>query len=132
MTTEVPGRLRVLVADDHPGVVKAVSRLLALEYDVVGNVADGAGLLEAAQRFRPDVVVLDLNLPNVDGLKACRQLMQQSPEMKVILFTAVDDPDVRRRAFEAGAADFVHKLARVDDLLSAVERLDASRSGSPY
>jgi DNA-binding NarL/FixJ family response regulator len=132
MRPESPGRLRVLVADDHPGVVKAVSRLLALEYDVVGNVADGARLLEAAQRLRPDVVVLDVNLPNVDGLRACRQLTQQYPEVKVILFTAVDDPEVKRRAFEAGAADFVHKLARVDDLLSAVERLDACRSGSVY
>ena len=122
-----PRRLRVLVADDHPGVVRAVSRLLALSYDVVGSVADGSGLLAAAQQLRPDVIVLDVNLPNVDGLKACRQITQANPEMKVIVFTAVDDPDVRRRAFEAGASAFVHKLALADDLLAALGRLDADR-----
>ncbi len=120
-------RLRVLVVDDHPGIVRSVSRLLALSYDVVGSVADGNGLLSAAQDLQPDVIVLDLNLPNVDGLEACRQLTQGNPEMKVIVFTAVDDPHVRRRAFEAGAAAFVPKLAVADDLLSAVKRLDANR-----
>ena len=120
-------RLRVLVADDHPGVVRAVSRLLALSYDVAGSVADGSGLLAAAQHLRPDVIVLDVNLPNVDGLKACREITQANPEMKVIVFTAVDDPDVRRRAFEAGAFAFVHKLALADDLLAAMGRLDADR-----
>ena len=94
----------------------------------MGSVVDGGELLQAAQRLRPDVIVLDVNLPNVDGLKACRQITQAYPEMKVIVFTAVDDPDVRRRAFEAGASAFVHKLALVDDLLSAVERLDADRT----
>jgi DNA-binding NarL/FixJ family response regulator len=127
MERDVASRLRVLVADDHPGIVKAVSRLLALSYDVVGSVADGSGLLEAAHQLQPNVIVLDVNLPNVDGLKACRQITQANPEMKVIVFTAVDDPEVRRRAFEAGASAFVHKLALVDNLLSAVQSLDASR-----
>jgi len=123
----LPSRLRVLVADDHPGTVRAVSRLLALNYDVVGSVADGSGLLEAARHLQPDVIVLDVNLPKIDGLKACRQITQSNPEMRVIMFTAVDDSDVRRRAFEAGASAFVHKLALDDDLLSAVKRLDADR-----
>jgi DNA-binding NarL/FixJ family response regulator len=69
------------------------------------------------------VIVLDVRLPNVDGLKACRQITQANPEMKVIVFTALDDPDVRRRASEAGASAFVHRLALDDDLLSAIKRL---------
>ena len=120
-------RPRVLLADDYPDMVKAVSRLLALDCEVVGSVEDGSALLEAAQRLQPDVIVLDLNLPNGDGLQACRQITQGNPEMKVIVFTAVDDPHVRRRAFEAGASAFVHKLGVADDLLSAVKRLDANR-----
>jgi CheY-like chemotaxis protein len=76
----MPRRLRVLIVDDHPGLVKAVSRLLAWDYDVVGSVADGSGLLEAVQNLQPDVIVLDVNLPNVDGLKACRQITQLNPK----------------------------------------------------
>lgn len=123
----MPRRLRVLIVDDHPGVVRAVSRLLACAHDVVGNLADCSGLLEAAQHLKPDVIVLDVNLPNVDGLKACRQVTQVNPEVKVIVFTAVNDPEVRRRAFEAGASAFVNKLALDEDLLSAIERLGANR-----
>src|SRR5688572_7855781 len=124
----MPGRLRVLVVDDHAGIVRAVSGLLAQNYDVVGSIADGNGLLEAAQALQPDVIVLDANLANVDGLKACRQITQVNPEMKVIVFTADDNPDLRRRAFDAGASAFVHKLAAGDDLLSAIQRLDDNRA----
>ena len=116
-------RLRVLIADDHPGLVKALSRLLTMEYDIVGSVGDGVGLLEAAQRLQPHVIVLDVNLPDGDSLTACRQITQDNPEMKVIVFTAGDDPEVRQRAFEAGAYAFVDKLGLADGLLSAVRRL---------
>ena len=108
-------------------MVRAVSRLLEMSYDVVGSVADGSKLLEAAQNLKPDVIVLDVNFPNIDGLKACLEITQSNPEMKVIVFTAGDDAEIRRRAFEAGASDFVHKLGLVDDLLSAVKRLDDHR-----
>ena len=122
-------RPRVLLADDYPEMVKAVGRLLALDCDVVGSVADGGALLEAAQRLQPDVIVLDLNLPNVHGLEACRQITQVNPEMKVIVFTALNDPDVRERCFAVGASAFVSKLASVD-LLSAIKRLCVDQGGS--
>jgi DNA-binding NarL/FixJ family response regulator len=116
-------RPRVLLADDYPGMVKAVWRLLALDCDVVGSVADGGALLEAAQRLQPDVIVLDLNLPNVHGLEACRQITHLHPEMKVIVFTAVIDPAVRERTLAVGASAFVSKLASVEDLRSAIKRV---------
>ena len=81
-------RPRVLLADDYPGMVKAVSRLLALDCDVVGSVADGGALLEAVERLQPDVIVLDVNLPKIHGLEACRQVMQANPRVKVVVFTA--------------------------------------------
>ena len=118
-------RPRVLLADDYPDMVKAVSRLLALDCEVVGTVADGSALLEAAQRLRPDVVVLDLNLPNVDGLEACRQITQAHPEIKVIVFTAMGGPDVSRLSLAAGASAFVSKLAFAKELLSTIKRLCA-------
>ena len=116
-------RPRVLVADDHHDVVKAVCRLLALDCDIVGSVTDGRALLDAAQRLRPDVIVVDLNLPDVNGLEACRQITQTHPEMKVIIFTAMNDPDVRQRSFDVGASAFVFKMGGDGDLLSTVKRL---------
>jgi CheY-like chemotaxis protein len=115
-------RPRVLIADDHVEVANSVGRLLALDCEVVGRVTDGSALLEAAQRLRPDVVVLDLNLPNVHGLTACVQITQLRTGIRVVVFTAMDDPEVRRRCFELGASAFVSKLA-TDDLLAAIKRL---------
>ena len=116
-------RPRVLLADDYPGMVKSVSRLLAMDCEVVGSVADGSALIEAAQRLQPDVVVLDLNLPNVHGLEACRQITQVNPEMKVIVFTAMSDPESRQRSLAAGASAFVSKLGGHGDLLPTIKRL---------
>jgi len=123
----LPTRPRVLLADDYPDMVKAVSRLLANDCDVVGSVADGSDLLEAAQRLQPDVIVLDLNLPNVDGLEACRQITHVYPEIRVILFTAMSDTDVSQRLPGTGASAFVSKLAPVDRLLSTIKRLCVDR-----
>jgi DNA-binding NarL/FixJ family response regulator len=121
----MPERLRVLIVDDYPGIVKAVSRQLADDYDVVGSATEGSGLLEAVRKLRPDVVVLDVNLADVDGLKVCRQITQAAPRTKVIVFTGADDPQVRQRAFDAGACAFVDKLALDDSLMSAIRRLEA-------
>ena len=115
-------RLRVLLADDYPGIVDAVGRLLALDCEVVERVADGRALLVAAQRHQPDVIVLDLNLPHVHGLEACRQITERYPAIKVIIFTVETDSAVRQRAFESGASAFVSKLA-VDDLLETIKSL---------
>jgi CheY-like chemotaxis protein len=119
-------RPRVLVADDYPDVLKAVSRLLALDCDIVGTIADGRGLLESAQRLQPDVIVLDVNLPHVDALEACREISRVSPEMKVIMFTGAADPDAGQEFFEAGASAFISKLASAE-LLSTIRRLCGDR-----
>ena len=118
-------RPRVLLADDYPGMVTAVSRLLSLDCEVVGTVADTSALLESAQRLQPDLIVLDLNLPDLSGLEACRQITQAHPQTKVIVFTAVTDPEVRQRSLAVGASAFVSKLGPVTDLLSAIKRLSA-------
>ena len=117
-------RPRVLVADDHPDVAKAVCRLLALEFEIVGTVADGSALLEAVQRLEPDVVVLDLNLPGVHALEACRQLTGMNPAMKVVVFSAMSDPEVSEALVAAGASAFVSKLASAD-LPATIRRLCA-------
>ena len=120
-------RPRVLLAEDHPAVAKAVCRLLTLDCDVVGTVADGSAVVEAAQRLSPDVIVVDLNLPNVSGLEVCRQIIQLNPAAKVIVFSAFNDPDVRRRSLEVGASAFIFKGDAT--LLSTVKRLVRSDTG---
>ena len=72
-------RPRVLIADDHADVLKAVGRLLALECDIVGSVANGRAVLDSATGLRPDVIVMDLNLPDINGVQACRQITQAHP-----------------------------------------------------
>ena len=119
-------RPRVLLADDYPDMVKAVSRLLALDCEIVGSVADGSALLEAAQRLQPDVIVLDVNLPNVDSLEACREIMRMNPTTKVVMFTAMNDAAVSQAFLDAGASAFVSKI-RAGELLSTIKRLCIDR-----
>jgi DNA-binding NarL/FixJ family response regulator len=109
-------------------VATAVRRLLSLDCEVVETVSDGSAVLEAAQRLQPDVIVVDVNLPNVSGLDACRQLTQVNPEAKVIVFSAWNDPAVKQRSFDVGASAFVVKGAGDGDLLSTVKRLCDDRS----
>ena len=116
-------RPRVLLADDFPDLVKAVSRLLALDCEVVGTVADGDALLDIAQRLKPDVIVLDLTLPKLHGLDACRQVTQAHPEIRVVVFTAMSELDVGDRALEVGTSAFVSKLGGHRDLVSTIKRL---------
>ena len=115
-------RPRVLLADDYPDIVKAVSRLLALDCEIVGTVSDGGALLEAARRLQPDVIVLDVNLPNVHSLEACREITRVNPTTKVIMFTAMNDPATSQAFFEAGASAFVSKT-NAGELLSTIKRL---------
>ena len=119
-------RPRVLLADDYPDMVNAVSRLLALDCEIVGNVSDNRTLVEAARRLQPDVIVLDVNLLNVHSLEACREITRLNRTTKVIMFTAMNDPAIRQAYLEAGASAFVSKT-RAEDLLSTIKRLCIDR-----
>jgi DNA-binding NarL/FixJ family response regulator len=123
MTPPSKTRPRVLIADDHPDMVKAIARLLAIDCDVVGTVTDGQAVVEAAHELQPDIIVIDLNLPTVSGFEACRQITQANPAAKVVMFTAMNDPLLRERSFAMGAQAFVCKVASDGDLLSAVQCL---------
>jgi two-component system response regulator YesN len=101
--------------------MKAVRRVLALDCAIVGTVADGGAVIEAVQRLQPDVIVLDLHMPNANGLEVCRQITQEHPKTKVIVFTAMNDPAVQQRSFEAGASAFVSKGH--GNLISTIKRL---------
>jgi DNA-binding NarL/FixJ family response regulator len=118
----VSTRPRVLVADDHPGVVRALSRLLSLECDVVGAVEDGSEVANAAARLQPVVVVLDVNLPNVNGLDLCREIRRNSPRARVIVISAMIDDAITKEAQSAGASSFFDKSAMGDELVLAIKQ----------
>ena len=118
----MPTRPRVLLVDDHPGIVQALSRVLSRVCDVVGVIADGREVVDAAARLQPVVLVVDLNLPNVNGLQICRQMTQTDPRAKIVVISAMADDAIRDEALAAGASGFLHKSA-VDELIVAITRI---------
>jgi DNA-binding NarL/FixJ family response regulator len=115
-------RARVLLADDHPDLLRALRRLLDSSYAVVGAVQTGAQALEAVGRLAPDVIVIDVSLPDMDGLEICRRVRGIAPHAHVVILTAADDPEVEQRAFALGAFGFVRKYRVGEDLVPAIER----------
>jgi DNA-binding NarL/FixJ family response regulator len=109
-------RPRVLLAEDYSPLLVALRRLLAPSCDVVGSVTDGQAVVDAADRLRPDVIVVDLNLPTLNGLEACRLIKDALPCCKIVLITAADDAAVMERAFELGASAFVLKHRVAEEL----------------
>ena len=117
----------MLIADDFPDLVTAIGQLLAPECEVVGSVDDGGALLDAAERLQPDLIVIDVNMPTVSGLEACRQITRANPRIKVILLTAEGDPAIKGAALAAGAFAFIEKQAIASDLLEAIDSACADR-----
>ena len=110
------------MAEDHPGVSAAIGRLLVSDdFEVVGSVDDGARVVEEASRLKPDIVILDLNMPNRNGVDTCRELTRMLPRTRTIVVTAEDPLEFRPAALAAGAFAFVEKRAMHTDLLPAVE-----------
>lgn len=123
--------IRVLIADDH-GVVRAGLRaLLSAEPDllVVGEAATGEEAVRLALHRQPDVVLMDIKMPEMDGLEATRSLAQQAPRVRVLLLTVHEDPALLREALRAGAAGYVIKRAVESELISAIR---ASAAGDLY
>ena len=116
-------RPRILLADDYPRLLVALQRSLDGSCDVVGSVSSGFEAIDAAARLRPDVVVLDLTLPDVSGLEACRQIKLAAPEIIIVLLTATDDMDVQASAFRLGASAFVVKHMAAGHLEATILRL---------
>jgi DNA-binding NarL/FixJ family response regulator len=116
-------RPRVLVADDHLMLGDALKGLLEPRCEVVGLVTDGRALLKAAEKLRPDIVVLDIAMPQLNGLDAGRQLKQSMPSVKLIFMTMNEDPYLVAEAFRAGASAFLLKQAAGLELNEAIEEV---------
>ena len=114
-------RPRLILADDHVGVVAALGQMLDRDYEVVATVADGGQLVEVATRIRPDVIVADLNMQTLSGLDALRQLKAGQVESAFVLMTSDSDPALAAETFRAGGAAYLLKHWAGEELGTAIE-----------
>ncbi|NGZ09994.1 MAG: response regulator transcription factor [Nitrospira sp. LK70] len=119
---------RVLLADDHLLVLEGFRRILEGQYELVGAVEDGRALLDAAEKLQPDIVILDVSMPLLNGIDAAAQLKKICPSTKIIIVTMHADREYIRSAFEAGASAYVLKRSAVDELDQAIRAAVAGHS----
>jgi DNA-binding NarL/FixJ family response regulator len=115
--------LRVLLADDHPAMMTALAHLIEPMCEIVGRVADGGEVLDQVAKLRPDLLLVDVNMPGLDGIEICRRTVKAFPAVAVIVLTATLDAAVSHAAREAGAAAFIAKLSAAEELPAAIEGL---------
>jgi len=113
-------RVKLLLADDHTMFCNLLKDLLEPEYEVLGSVSDGRELLKTAGHLHPDVVLVDISMPHLNGLDAGRRLKKENPKLKLIYLTMNNDVELAREAFQAGASAFVLKNAPSSELLKAI------------
>ncbi len=119
---------RVLLADDHALLVGAYEKLLAADFDIVGQVNDGRALLAAAEELRPDVIVVDISMPLLNGLEAGRQIKERLRNVKLVFVTMNEDPDLAAEAFRYGASGYVLKRSAASELTTAIKEAMLGRS----
>jgi len=112
---------RVILADDHTLIAEALHRLIAPQFDVVATVAEGRALLDSAASLKPDVVVVDIAMPLLNGLEAGRRLKQKMPGVKLIFLTMNEDPELAMEAMKSGASGYVLKQSAASELLHALQ-----------
>jgi DNA-binding NarL/FixJ family response regulator len=112
-----------LLADDHQMLVDALKSVLEPRYEVVGTVRDGRALVEAAAKLQPEIAVLDIAMPQLNGLDAARQIRHRVPSIKLIFMTMNEDPDMVGEAFRAGASAFLLKQAAAFELTDAIDKV---------
>lgn len=122
-------KTRVLLAEDHQMIREGLCQLLGDRVDVVGTVGDGRSLLAANERLQPDIVLLDISMPQLNGFDAAQQLRRASPNARIIFVTMHDDPDYVQAALRTGALGYVVKSAASSELLTAV---DAAMRGETF
>ena len=121
-------RTKVLLADDHAIVAEGLASVLKDHYDLVGIVADGSELIDAARKLRPDVIVSDIAMPVLGGLEALRRLKMAQSAAKVIFLTMHADAQLATEAFRAGACGYVLKQSAGEELIAAIQEVLKGRT----
>lgn len=121
-------RPRVMLADDHTLLLDAFRKLLADDCDVVGTATNGQELLEGVERLHPDIVVVDISMPLLNGLDAARRLKQMHPDVRILFLTMNEDPDLAAEAFRAGASGYLLKRSAASELMLAIRETMNRRS----
>jgi DNA-binding NarL/FixJ family response regulator len=121
-------RVRVLLADDHRIVAEGLRKLLEPEFELVGIVADGFALLEAAAEKKPDVIVTDISMPGLNGIEALEELKKKNPDIHVVCLTMHRELAYARRALDAGALGYVLKHSAPEELVIAVRAATEGRT----
>lgn len=115
--------LNVILADDHPLIMDAIKSLLEPEFEIVGMFTDGQNLLEAAPKLNPNVIVLDIGIPTVNGLCAGERLKKLMPRVKLVYLTQNPDQDTARETFRFGASAYVVKTTAASELVGAIREV---------
>ena len=118
-------RIRVLVADDSRTALSSVCKYLEFEgqFEIVGTAYDGVRLLQQAERFRPDLVLADLSMPQINGFEAASELRRSFPELRVLIFSELHGLSLREECLRCGADGFVEKSQMPEKLMQEVRRL---------
>jgi DNA-binding NarL/FixJ family response regulator len=118
-------RIRVLVADDSPTALRSICRYLeyAGEFEIVGTARDGQHVLQQAERFRPDLVLADLSMPQLNGFEATMELRRSFPKMRVLIFSELSGASLREECVRSGADGFVEKSQMPEKLMQEVRKL---------
>jgi DNA-binding NarL/FixJ family response regulator len=115
-------RITILIADDHTLFSGALQKLLEPEYEVIGCVRDGLALVRTAANLKPDLVLVDVGMPMLNGLDAGRELKKLMPRIKLIFLTMNPDPQIATEAFRIGASGYLLKVSEPEELLQAVKK----------
>ena len=120
-------RARILLADDHDDMRERVKRHLEHDFEVLCSVENGLELLEAAEKLQPDVCLLDISMPILDGIETATRLRESGSPAQIVFLTIHEDPDFVQAALETGALGYVIKRRMVSDLRLAIQAALAGR-----
>jgi DNA-binding NarL/FixJ family response regulator len=121
-------KITVLLADDHTGVLAALAELLQPDFVILRSVADGEAVIEAARELKPDLIVMDISMPLLDGISAAKIIRTSGIQSEIVFLTMHEDPDYLSCALEAGASGYVVKRRMFSDLRLAIEEALAGRT----
>ena len=130
MSERVPGKMKILIADDHPVVREGLVTMLSRENDieVVGEAQNGKVAIEKARELKPDIVLMDLRMPEVDGIEAIRRIKSENPQVKFIVLTTYDNDEYIFKGIEAGARAYLLKDAPRAELFKAIRAVSRGES----